>query len=72
MHITYNSLCCNTILFLDLIRLNNFMEFIGAFKEVEADFIRLLWEQNVPLVVMVTKLMEGTAVSVTQFFEHIH
>ena len=44
------------------------MDFIGALKEVEEDFIRLLWEQNVPLVVMVTKLVEGTAVSVTQFF----
>ena len=39
------------------------MDFIGALKEVEADFIRLLWEQNVPLVVMVTKLVERTAVS---------
>ena len=43
------------------------MDFIGALKEVETDFIRLLWEQNVPLIVMVTKLVEGTAVSVTQF-----
>ena len=40
------------------------MYFTGAFKKVEADFIRLLWDHNVPLVVMVTKLSEGTAVSV--------
>ena len=35
----------------------------GPLKKAEADFIRLLWEQNIPLVVMVTKLIEGDAVS---------
>ena len=35
----------------------------GPNKKAEADFIRLLWEHNVPLVVMVTKLMEDSAVS---------
>ena len=52
----------------NLIKVNYFMYFTGAFKKVEADFISLLWEHNVPLVVMVTKLVEGTAVSVTTSF----
>ena len=37
--------------------------FTGPISNAEADFIRLLWEKNIPLVVMVTKLVEDKAVS---------
>ena len=36
---------------------------LGPVKKFEADFIRLLWEHNVPLVVMVTKTVENNDVS---------
>ena len=39
------------------------LQFLGPLKNAEADFIRLLWEQNVPLIVMVTKVVEDKAVS---------
>ena len=42
--------------------------FTGPLKNAEADFIRLLWEYNVPLVVMVTKIMEDNAVSISVLF----
>ena len=36
---------------------------LGPVKKFEADFICLLWEHNVPLVVMVTKIVENNDVS---------
>ena len=42
--------------------------FTGPLKNAVSDFIRLLWEQNVPLVVMVTNVMEDNAVSKSVYF----
>ena len=42
---------------------------LGPVKKFEADFIRLLWEHNVPLVVMVTKVVENNDVSSIILFD---
>ena len=45
---------------------------IGPVKKFEDDFIRLLWEHNVPLVVMVTKIVENNDVSSYILFNYYY
>ena len=40
---------------------------LGPLKRTVNDFIRMLWEQSVPLVVMVTKVIEDTKVTLLYY-----
>ena len=44
----------------------DFVSFIGPLPETVLDFWRMIWEQKVPVIVMLTKLLEDNRVRITE------